>query len=99
MTDKIKTPALDTLIASSKQLTTDLMSLRHELQRALASRGSERQLRTAKDRLSLALNNTHDLSRDLFAFWETLHERGKATVEATGPALGNGRLQLTKGGR
>lgn len=82
---------IDQLIRESKQLTTDLMALRHEMQRPgsrLSVFGGPR------DRADLIYGNAQQITKEI---WELSHpEPMHIRRSETGRELGDGKLLLTE---
>lgn len=67
------TPEIDRLIAESKQVTTDLMALRHEVLRfASLHPRSSRPMRMPADRAYLIIENVRGMSESLHQLWESM---------------------------
>lgn len=98
------TPQLDRLISESKQVTSDLMALRHELVRCATSRTNEKR-RMPADRAYLIMDNLHAMSRELHELWEAMiHppkeiEHVREFKEQRTLTLHDGQLRLGNGGR
>ncbi len=100
-TPKIKSPQLDRLIAESKQVTADLMAVRHEAQRLISARARETQFRPVRDRVSLVIDRLTLMSNELFELWqESSPYKNKPEPEPVNrdaPLLTNGQLTLIGG--
>lgn len=97
MSRRTSSSLIDRLIAESKQITCDLMALRHEMERK-----AEPTITGGwKERVRLIESNLRSMGDTVFAL-----AYGKSEPEPEFPefeqrprALGNGQLRLTAGGR
>jgi|GEM_PF-6911394 len=97
-----RTSMLDRLIADSKQATSDLMALRHEIERSGLKR--MRYVGGPADRAYLVCSNLRSLADDVHKLWEqatSLADEDDAPEPMNRPvrAIGNGTLRLTAGDR
>lgn len=91
---------IDRMIAESKQITADLMALRHEMNRRDTARrsiwGNGR-----SERAYLIYENARHLTDDMFDLWtarkDTSDDDSPVVVERPRLALGNGQRFLTGG--
>jgi hypothetical protein len=95
---------LDRLIAESKQATSDLMALRHEIERVGLRRA--RYLGGPADRAYLVCSNLRSLADDVHKLWEQAtnladadEDEPAAPINRPMRAIGDGTLRLTAGGR
>lgn len=93
---------IDRLIAESKQATSDLMALRHEIERSGLRRA--RYLGGPADRAYLVCSNLRAIADDMHKLWEQMttladEEEPPAPINRPTRAIGNGTLRLTAGGR
>jgi hypothetical protein len=100
MSARASSPVIDRLIKESKQLTTDLMALRHELERHALSKFQT--FGGPHDRAMLIYGNANRIADDIYklARGEDEPEPEIKPFDLPRPrALGNGQLRLTGGGR
>lgn len=102
MTRTRSTSFIDRLIAESKQATSDLMALRHEIERA----GLKRRTYWGGgpgERARLVYDNLHKLADHVHKIWEAdIDDDDDAPIVNEKPSqrtLGDGQLRLTSGGR
>ncbi len=86
---------IDQLIRESKQLTTDLMALRHELRRS-ESRGTI--FCAARDRMDLIYDNARRIADEIFALRYPPQPKIVRQREMV-REIESGQLRLTAGGR
>lgn len=99
MTRRASGSNIDRLIAESKQVTSDLMALRHELQRGTP----DRVFGGWKNRADLLYGNLQRMTDELFALRYPKPEIDSEEISDFATprprALTNGQLRLTAGGR
>lgn len=100
MTVLKKSALIDRLIAESKQVTADLMALRHEMQRRP---DSPFYLGGPRDRAFLISSNIYRMADDIRSLGDRLEKREIETepeyIKPRPRALENGQLRLGNGGR
>lgn len=108
------TPQVDRLISESKQVTTDLMALRHEIARFASQRGGDDQRRVPADRAYLIVDNIRAMSDELHKLWLSMIHPPSEIEKAPGEQIHgvarrlyrqgtfvprDGQLRLGNGGR
>lgn len=91
---------IDRLIAESKQVTSDLMALRHEMGRR--PRAQWPAFGGPMDRAFMISANIHRIAEELYDLRKASREPEPEPEYIDEPkprALGNGQLRLTSGGR
>jgi hypothetical protein len=93
---------LDHLIAQSKQITEDLMTVRRQAKIPASSRSEREARRRVEDRLYLVLESLHGLTDEVREAWmqaARISTPKQERAEAVRTALDNGQLKLISGDR
>lgn len=91
---------LDQLIARSKQITEDLMTVRRETKIPVHERYEKEMRRRAEDRLFLVLMDLHDLTDGVRETWNAagkVPKPGARSMRSVRAALDDGQLKLVSG--
>jgi len=93
-------PQLDRLIAQSKHITADLMTVRRDATRVMTGHAGRIAIDSARSRISLVVEQMHAMSQELWTMWEDSspykHTEPAPRVRDA-KALENGQLRLIGG--
>jgi division protein CdvB (Snf7/Vps24/ESCRT-III family) len=97
----VASPQLDRIIAQSKQVTVDLMTVRRDVARQISSYATHNaSIEAARSRLSLVIDQMHAMSQELHEMWmesSPYKDTDPPLAHRVRRALPSGQLTLTGG--